>query len=208
MDVLEVAPGLWRWTAFHREWTQDVGCVYVETPGSIVLIDPLVPPEGEERFWAALDRDVERAGDCVDVLITVYWHTRSATRFAERYGARVWAHAKAERTVGRRAGEVSIFEPGDALPGGVQAVLGRWSEVVYWLPEHRTVVTGDVILGADGGGLRLCPESWTPKAGGHAAWRRNLRPLLDLPAERVLPSHGEPVLEDGAAALRSLLAAD
>ncbi len=201
-----IAEGLWRWTAYHEEWKQQVGCVYLEAAGVVVLIDPLVPPEDEERFWAALDRDVERAGAPVHVLITVYWHTRSARPLAERYGARVWAHAKGEKTVGRRAGEVSLFEPGDPLPGGVQAVPARWSEVVYWLPDHRTVVTGDVILGDGDGGLRFCPESWTPKAGGHAVWRRNLRPLLDLPVERVLSSHGPPVLEGGRAALEPLLA--
>jgi len=205
VDVVEIEAGLWRWTGFHEEWKQQVGCVYLEASDAVVLIDPLVPPEDEGRFWAALDRDVERANVPVHVLITIYWHARSAPRLAERYGARVWAHAKAERTVGRRAGDVALFEPGDALPGAVQAVLGRWSEVVYWLPGHRTVVTGDVILGDADGGLRFCPESWTPTAGGHAAWKENLRPLLDLPVERVLPSHGQPVLEAGGAALRRLL---
>lgn len=206
MDVQEIAPGLWRWTGFHEEWRQDVGCVYLEAPDAVVLIDPLVPPEDEERFWAALDRDVERAARPVEVLVTVYWHTRSAARIAERYQARIRAHAKARRTVGRRAGRIVPFEPGDALPGGVEAMLGRWSEVVYWLPQQRTIVTGDVVLGSDDGGLRFCPESWSPKAGGHAAWRRNLLPLLDLPVERVLPSHGQPVLDDAAGALRRLLA--
>lgn len=203
--MLKVAPGLWRWTGYHEEWKQQVGCVYLEAPDAVVLVDPLVPPEDEERFWTALDRDVERAGRPVEVLVTVYWHTRSAARLAERYGGRLWAHEKARRTVGRRAGEVVAFASEDPLPGGVQAFTARWSEVVYWLPRHRTLVTGDVVLGGDHGGLRFCPESWTPRAGGHAAWRRNLRPLLDLPIERVLPSHGEPVLEDGAAALRRLL---
>jgi len=32
-----------------------------------------------------------------------------------------------------------------------------------------------------------------------------LRPLLDHPAELVLVSHGEPVLRDGAAAIRAAL---
>ena len=31
MDVLEIDDGLWRWTAFHEEWNEQVGCVYVET---------------------------------------------------------------------------------------------------------------------------------------------------------------------------------
>ena len=62
MDVLEIAPGLWRWTAFHEEWNEDVGCVYVETEDGVVLIDPLVPPDDTAKFWKALDRDVKTAG--------------------------------------------------------------------------------------------------------------------------------------------------
>jgi hypothetical protein len=38
-----------------------------------------------------------------------------------------------------------------------------------------------------------------------AGLRELLRPLLELPVERVLVSHGEPVLRDGHAALRRLL---
>src|SRR5215831_5695823 len=201
MEVLSLGSGLWRWTAFHEEWKQDVGCVYLETADAVVLVDPLVPPGDEQRFWAALDRDVERAGFPVHVLITVYWHTRSAKWMVERYGAQVWAHAKAKQTVGWRAGKVALFEPGDQLPGDVQAILGRWSEVVYWLPSHRALVAGDIILGSNDGGLRFCPESWHPKGGGHEAWRRNLQPLLDLPVDRVLVSHGKPVLAGAHAQL-------
>jgi hypothetical protein len=41
-------------------WPQEVGSVYAELPETIVLIDPQVPPDEAERFWGALDRDVER----------------------------------------------------------------------------------------------------------------------------------------------------
>jgi glyoxylase-like metal-dependent hydrolase (beta-lactamase superfamily II) len=205
MNVLEIAPGLRRWTAWHEEWRKDVGCVLYEASDAFCLIDPLVSAERAEGFWAALDRDVERLGRPVHVLVTIYWHTRSAREVVERYGGTLWAHAKARVTVGRRAGAVNTFEAGDRLPGGIEAFVARWSEVVYWIPEHRALVTGDVVLGAMDGGLRLCPESWTPKGGGHAKVRENLRPLLDLPVERVLVSHGEPVLEHGHAALERLL---
>jgi hypothetical protein len=41
----------------------------------------------------------------------------------------------------------------------------------------------------------MCPESWLPEGKGHAELAASLRPLLDLPVERVLVSHGAPVLE-------------
>ncbi|MER3488209.1 MAG: hypothetical protein C4307_05585, partial [Chloroflexota bacterium] len=70
---------------------------------------------------------------------------------------------------------------------------------------HRALVFGDAVLGAEDGGLRLCPESWHPRGGGHARVRENLRPLLDLPVERVLVSHGEPILHGGRRAREQLL---
>lgn len=208
MDVLEIAPGLWRWTGWHEEWRAQVGCVYVETEREVCLIDPLVPPEEPERFWAALDRDVERVGGDVHVLLTVFWHARSARELVARYGARLWAPSRARAAVERRAGTVTDpFRPGGPLPARIRAfATGRSNEVVYWLPAQRAVVAGDVILGDDEGRVRLCPESWLPAGIGHAEVRQALRPLLELDVERVLVSHGEPVLERGAEALRAILA--
>lgn len=207
MDVLEIEAGLWRWTGWHEEWKEEVGSVYVATADGVVLIDPLVPPEDAERFWRALDRDVERAGGRVDVLVTVFWHTRHADEVVRRYGAAVWAPGRGRAAIGRRAGvEPETYRAGDPLPGGMEALAtARSNEVVFWLPEHETVVTGDVVLGAEGGGLRLCPPSWLPESKTIDDLRESLRPLLDLPIRRVLVSHGEPVLEDGAAALAAAL---
>ena len=209
MDVLEIATGLWRWTAYHEEWKENVGCVYCETDDGVVLIDPLVPSPSDdaERFWLALDRDVERSDRRVHVLVTIFWHTRSTAAMVERYSARVWAPTSSRAAVARRAGVVTdAFRPDDPLPGAIEAFgTARRTEVVYWLPQHRAVVPGDVLLGGDDGGVRLCPESWLPGKKGHAELAASLRPLLELPVERVLVSHGEPVLEDGRAALAAAL---
>ena len=88
MEVGELVPGLWRWTAPHPEWTPDQGgpdgweaevaSFYCEAEGDILLIDPIVPAEGSERerFWRALDRDVERVG-APHVVLSCAWHVRS-----------------------------------------------------------------------------------------------------------------------------------
>jgi glyoxylase-like metal-dependent hydrolase (beta-lactamase superfamily II) len=207
VDVLQLAPGLWRWTAYHEEWRQEVGSVYHETRDGVVLVDPLVPGDEEARFWNALDRDVQRTGGAVHVLVTVFWHTRSARAIHERYRARVWAPARGEKAIARRAGAVTdAFRPDDPLPGGVVAApTARANEVVYWLPGERTLVAGDVLLGDASGGLRLCPRSWLPERTSVALLAESLRPLLELPLERVLVSHGEPVLTGGRAALEAAL---
>jgi hypothetical protein len=211
MEVTRIADGLWRWSTYYGEWRDEVGSVYLEADDAIVLIDPLVPEERDEaeRFWRALDRDVERARAPVHVLVTVFWHVRSAAEVVRRYRGRLHAVSRARAAIERRAGLTSVvFRPGDALPGGVEALpSGRATEVVFWLVAHAAVVPGDVLLGDAGGGVRLCPESWLPSGVGHARLRTALAPLLELPVERVLVSHGAPVLGGGHDALAKALAA-
>jgi hypothetical protein len=69
-------------------------------------------------------------------------------------------------------------------------------------------VPGDRIIGTPSGRLRLCPESWLGYLSSGitlAALASALRPLLELPIESVLVSHGEPVLSGGRAALAEAL---
>lgn len=194
-------PGLWRWTTFHPEWKDDVGSVAYEGADELVLIDPLLESDD------ALDGLIRRVGKPVAVLVTVFWHTRSADALARRHGARVLAPAGGKAAVRRRAPTMEPFRPDDALPGGARAVAtARANEVVYWIPEHRTVVAGDVLLGASGGAVRLCPRSWLPGSVTLDRLAASLRPLLDLPVTRILVSHGEPVLRGGRAALEQALA--
>jgi glyoxylase-like metal-dependent hydrolase (beta-lactamase superfamily II) len=210
MQVVQIANGLWRWTGHHEEWQEDVGSVYCETGDGVVLVDPIVPPEDTDRFWQALDRDVKRVGGRVDVLVTVFWHTRHAAAMIERYSAHVWAATRGRAAIERRAGTVTdLFRPGDELPGGIAALsTARAAEVVLWIPQHRALVPGDVLLGDGKGGVRMCPESWLPEGTGHAKLAASLRPLLELPVERVLVSHGEPVLTGGRDALAAALAVE
>ena len=147
MDVQEIAPRLWRWTGRHEEWEEDVGSVYYETEDGVVLVDPILPPEDEQRFLRHLDKEVH--GQQVHVLVTVFWHTRDAAAMVERYGARVWAPARGKAAIARRAGTVTdAFRAGDQLPGDLQALpTARAAEVVYWIPRHGALVPGDVLLG-------------------------------------------------------------
>jgi glyoxylase-like metal-dependent hydrolase (beta-lactamase superfamily II) len=198
--IHEIRPGLWRWTTFHTEWRKDVGSVAYEGDDALVLIDPLLEADD------ALDDLLGRVGKQPVVLVTVFWHTRSADVVARRHGARVLAPAGGKAAVRRRAPTMEAFSPGDPLPGGVEAFpTARASEVVYWVPGHRALVPGDVLLGAEGGGVRMCPRSWLPASKTLDDLAASLRPLLDLQVSRVLVSHGEPVLRGGHAALRRAL---
>jgi glyoxylase-like metal-dependent hydrolase (beta-lactamase superfamily II) len=205
VNVLEIAPQLWRWTAYHEEWKEDVGSIYYETGDDVVLIDPLVPADDGRRFFGALDKDVR--GKQVHVLVTVFWHARSAATMVERYRSRVWAPKSGKAAIARRAGVVTDpFTPGDPLPGGLEAYrTARAAEVVYWIPEHSALVPGDVLIGDGKGGAKMCPESWLPESKSQRDLAASLRPLLDLPVRRVLVSHGRPILTGGGRVLARAL---
>jgi hypothetical protein len=152
-----------------------------------VLIDPLDPP--------AEVRDAEH------VLVTVYWHDRSTKAVGPKH---VWAPTRSAQPLRNRGIRVTDpFRAGDDLPGGIRAFqTARAAEVAYWLPDHAALAVGDVLLGAGAKPrptnepLRLCPEPWLGKRT-HAELRASLRPVLELPLERVLVSHGQPVLNGG-----------
>ena len=182
----EIAPGLWRWTGQHpdwspaEEWPQEVGCVYFEAPDAVVLLDPLIPPEDRERFLEALDRDVGRAAKPVVVLLTTDSHARSRDELVERYSAET-----------------------DTTPEGVEAVdTGWYGELSFVLAGPRALVAGDVLVGDGSGGVRLTDE-WL--GDDRDTVRQALLPLLDRPVEHVLVAHGEPVLADGPDALARAL---
>jgi glyoxylase-like metal-dependent hydrolase (beta-lactamase superfamily II) len=193
--MIEVAPGLRRWTAYHDHWEEEVGSLALETDDGLVLIDPIDPPRGLRKP--------------AHVLLTVFWHGRST---AELKPKRVWAHTRSAKPLRNRGVDVTDpFSPGEELPGGLEAfATARVNEVVFWLPQQHSLAVGDVLLGAGAkpratrDKLRFCPESWLGKAT-HDDLRETLQPLLALPVQRVLVSHGEPVLRAGKAALAPLL---
>ena len=86
MEVEELAPGLWRWSAVQAD--EEVWCLYIETPAATVLLDPVLPDE-PERFFRALDRDLERRGVPLALVCTQPHSRAAAAVFVERYGAQV-----------------------------------------------------------------------------------------------------------------------
>jgi len=198
----ELTHGLWRWSAPHpdwqpgapgspEDWPREVGSALFQTSATALFVDPQLPSD-TKPFWRWADACC--AGRAVAVLTTIAFHSRSRDAFIERYGAVSYDGTDDEQI----------------LPGGIQCFpIPSRGETLVWLARDRTLITGDAILGAGNGGLRLCPESWLDH-GGEAitleGLRGQLRALLVLPIERVLVSHGDSVLGGGHAALSAALA--
>ncbi|HEU5214725.1 MAG TPA: hypothetical protein VFU30_04220 [Gaiellaceae bacterium] len=193
MEALRVAEGLWRWTAEHPNWeswpghereAREVGCVYYEADDATVLVDPLVPAGEEAEFFRHLDSDVDRRRLPVVILLTADWHRRSADELAARYDGRI----------------------GGAPPAGVEEIPIEGADerqVAYFIRPHAALVVAE-IFGVDVDGELYVGRS--PALVRPDELEASLDRLMELPVERLLVSHGQPVLDDAKMRMAEALA--
>ena len=193
--VNEVRAGVWHWQAPHPDWKPDVdwpelvSSYAVEDDGRLLLFDPLGVP----------DEILERALPEVAILLTCPWHTRDARELAERLGARIFVPPPDEGDPDPTPGEV--YRAGDRLPVGIEAFAGMEpNDLVLWHGGHGVLVAGDTLIDR-GSGLEF-PVDWAREGMTADDIRDELEPLLELPVELVLPTHGAP--SDRAALERAL----
>jgi hypothetical protein len=210
----ELTRGLWRWTARHPEWHpgefgREVGSYAVRAGDDTVLVDPLLPPE-PGAVLSVLD---DLLGERLAIVVTIPYHVRSAEPLWRRYRERVETTIHGHRALAKRLEDTSGFraaEPGSDAPGGATFhAIGkpRRYEMPVYLGSHRALAFGDAVVEA-GGELRMWSHEKVDarKARWYAErFAPSARPLLELAAERILVTHGEPVLNHGTAALATAL---
>ncbi len=210
----QLVDGLWRWTARHPEWHpggfgDEVASFAVEALEGTVLIDPLLPADDED-VASVLDG---LAAERVRILITIPYHVRSAEQLRDRWRGSRDVTIHGDERVARRLRDPAGFEPlrpGDRLPGGIRAhQIGRprRAEMPLELPSHRALAFGDAVVEA-GGSLHVW-DSPLDTDRRRRWWDERLLPtlraLVDLPVERILVTHGEPVMDRGREALAAAL---
>ena len=205
----ELTPGLWRWTARHPEWHPgvfgaEVASFAIEAGDDLLLLDPQLPDE-PAPVLELLDRLA--GGRTTSALITIGYHVRSAEQLITRYSGRIHGPKTcASRLENKKL--LSVWEPGTAGPAGVTPfAVGKpeRSERPLWIPSHRAIAFGDAVVTNPGNELvvwsheqldekrlRFYSEKFAP----------TLEPLIDLDADKILVTHGDPVLRQGAAALK------
>ena len=194
-----MAPGLWLWRLEYPDWKPGldwgplVNSTCVESGGEVAVLDPLAPPEDAAEIWARLD-----ARPPTLAVVLKPDHVRDVDLFVRRYDARAFGPYLFWRTNIPET-ELEGIEPGSELPGGLVALYdGRdRKETPLWLPEQKTLVFADALTAPEGE-LLVWATPWHEERVLPA-----LRALLDLPFERVIVSHGEP-LHDRAAFERAL----
>jgi hypothetical protein len=189
VEVREVTAGLWLWRLEHphwrpgQGWDRVVACTCVESHGEVIVLDPLAPPTSAISLWQRLDAHPPTA-----VVILKPDHVRDVDVFVRRYNSRAFGPRLFFR-YDTPESELEWIEPGSQIPGGLVALYdGRGRcETPLWLEEQSTIVFADALTAPEGK-LRVWDSPWHQKRALPA-----LRALLDLPFERVLVSHGEPV---------------
>jgi glyoxylase-like metal-dependent hydrolase (beta-lactamase superfamily II) len=219
--VRELQTGLWHWQAPHpgweptEPWSQEVSSYAIDDGERLLLFDPLAAPAEIEEL---------AAGRETSIVLTCPWHERDTQSLVERLGLPVFAPPPetqedlmekfgitAEQAEGgspdlrwlreSETAEKHWISAGDRLPVGVEALPGKDPrDLVLWLENSRALVLGDT-LAEFGRGLEINVR-WLRKGDTRDEIVEILRPLLELPVELVLPTHGEPT--DRAALERAL----
>jgi glyoxylase-like metal-dependent hydrolase (beta-lactamase superfamily II) len=218
--VRELRPGLWHWQASHpgwsesEPWDQNVSSYAIDDGERLLFFDPLgVPSELVGRA----------AGRKTAIVLTAPWHERDAQSLVEQLGAPVytpspdsaedllrtyeftapegWISPDVQWLLDGEAGEAHWYSAGDRLPVGVETFPGqKRNDTVLWIESHRAVVAGDTL--ADfGEGPQINPR-WLSADVTREQVVDGLRPLLALPVEHFLATHGGPF--DRAALERAL----
>jgi|SRR5579862_5352662 len=199
----ELRSGLWWWEAVHPDWEEpeagkepswgpEVSSYALDDGERLLLVDPTTPPR------PILDLAANRE---TIIVLTNWWHERDTTSVAASLNASVWGPPPDQD--GRGVGSSpNRFEPGDRLPFGVVVFDGREPplDVLLWIESHHAVAIGDTLI-QRGDGIEVT-DDWLADGVTHRQVVDGLRPLLALPIDVVLPTHGAPT--DRAALERAL----
>ena len=207
----ELRPGLWHWQAPHsgwrasEPWDQNVSSYAIADGELLLLFDPLAVPSEIEAL---------AAGRETAIVLTAPWHERDAESLVERLGAPVYTplpdsaqylmdtYGLTAEQAGDGApdvvwllregkGEARVYSSGDRLPFGADVFPGhKPNDTVHWIESHRAVISGDTLVDF-GHGLEI-NERWLRPGVTREEIAEGLRPLLELPVEHVLATHGGP----------------
>jgi len=219
----QLRDGLWRWTARHPEWHPgdfgaEVACFAAQAGDTTLLIDPLLPGEREQpgkdpsSVLSLVDRVLANR---LAILITIPYHVRSSEELARRYRKQARTTIHGHPACAKRLKDKGAFHPierGVPLPGGVTAHrIGkpRRHETPLHLPSHDALVFGDAVAETEGRLVVWATDKVDDKVERFYRERFNptLEPLLELPFDAVLVTHGQPVLTKGREALKEALGA-
>ncbi len=194
LELELVRPGIFLWRYYDPAIKTDLFATGLQTDSGTFLIDPVsLAPDA----MALLD-------PVAGIVVTNDNHQRAAAHFAEKFRVPMYAEAKAAFAL---LGATSIdfstpFAPGltaipveGAAPGEI---------AIHWEAGTGAMVIGDALINFEPYGFTFLPPKY---CSNFKLMRASLRNLLDYSFERMLFSHGEPILSHARERLEALLEA-
>ena len=185
----------------------------IKSDEEIILIDPFELPESETATLEAL-------GTPTLILIAGIFHVRDAEAYRKRYGAKILANREAISKLGIAVDDA--FGDGETLPGGLTTIEMPGTirgETIFLISERGdkrsprseindqasgTLIIGDALLNLQPGERSLfqrlvgAPENLSPMTKLFIKDKKlaaeSYRKLLDHDFDRILVSHGPPIL--------------
>ena len=196
--MIEIARGLWHWTARRQSIGAEVSTYYLEAER--VHIDPMIPPDGLEWY--------EQHGAPEHAILTNRHHDRDAWRLHEAFGCTVHCIRNGLYELEGR-GPVEAFDFGDELPGEIRvhevdAICP--DETALHIPRHRALACADGVVQGRRAQLKFVPDYLMDEPEQtKRRLREAYRGLLGLGFDLLLLAHGDPVVGDATGALRTFL---
>jgi uncharacterized cupin superfamily protein/glyoxylase-like metal-dependent hydrolase (beta-lactamase superfamily II) len=193
---LKISDG-WMWSA----WQPDRGMVFnsylFERDGGCVAINPL-------PLDASAADEIEALGGVHTIVLTSRDQERATAELAARFGARVLA-STAEAPLFTVRIDSAFDDRAEVFPGAFAVALPHGEtpgEVALRLPDAKTAVVGDALIGAPAGALSLPSDE---KLENKTEFVFALRSLWELELESLLLCEGAPIFGGADAAIGALL---
>jgi glyoxylase-like metal-dependent hydrolase (beta-lactamase superfamily II) len=192
LEIEPVVPGIFLWRYHDPAIKTDLFSTGLQTDSGTFLIDP-----------ASLAPDaMTQLSRVAGIVVTNENHVRAAAKFAERFHAPIYAGAMTAAAL-PNATPIDLenpFAPGlTAIPVD-GAAAGEI--VIHWDAESGTMVMGDALINFEPYGFTFLPSKY---CSNFKVMRASLMKLLDYSFERMLFSHGEPILSHARERLERLL---
>ena len=195
MSVInEIVPDIFTWSEFSEEKQLAFNGYYIVRQGESVLIDP---PELDEAGLHELSALVSKNGDCPlkAIYLTNVHHDRMSRQLKDKFSIPICIHEKDAALLDFSADKT--FADGETGPCGLKIIhLSQQKspgESAFLLPDIRTLIVGDALIGKIPGKVNLLPAE---KYSDIQQAKESLRILSEHDFDTLLVGDGNSILKD------------
>jgi len=195
MSVInEIVPDIFAWSQYSEEKQLDFNGYYIARQGESVLIDP---PELDEDGLRELSALVAKNSVCPPkaIYLTNVHHDRMSRQLKDEFSIPICIHEKDQALLEFSAD--NTFVDGEIGPCGLKVIhLSHQKspgESAFLLPDIRTLIVGDALIGKVPGKVNLLPAE---KYSDIQQAKDSLRILSGHDFDTLLVGDGHSILKD------------